>query len=106
MSGFGGPSHQNTTQFIDFRDVPFVSGTTSAVYVADVTHPTQSGTMEIVAGTTVEATVELAGNYTNTIFTVTDDGTGHVKVTDPPGTTVWRQYDGHWERPDRRDCSQ
>ena len=87
VSGFGGPSHQNTAQFIDFRDVPFVSGTTSAVYVADAAHPTQSGTLEILNGTTVEATVELAGNYTNTVFNVTDDGSGGVKVTDPPGVT-------------------
>jgi fibronectin-binding autotransporter adhesin len=87
VSGFGGPSHQNTAQFIDFRDVPFVSGTTSAVYVADPTHPTQSGTLEIVAGTTVEASVELAGNYTNAVFSVTTDGSGGVKVTDPQVTS-------------------
>jgi hypothetical protein len=86
VSGFGGPSHQNKTQFIDFRDVNF-TGTTSAVFVADALHPTQSGTLEIVDGTTVEATVELAGNYTNAVFSVTDDGSGHVKVTDPPTVT-------------------
>ena len=34
---------------------PIHSGTTSAVFVADATHPTQSGTLEIVVGTTVEA---------------------------------------------------
>ena len=86
VSGFGGPSHQNTAQFIDFRSVTF-TGTTSAVYEADAAHPTQSGTLFIEDGGTVEGQVELAGNYTNTVFNVTDDGTGGVKVTDPPGTT-------------------
>ena len=87
VSGFGGPSHQNTAQFIDFRDVPFASGTTSAVFVADATHPTQSGSLEIFVGGTLEGQVELAGNYTNAVFSVTNDGSGGVKVTDPLATT-------------------
>jgi hypothetical protein len=55
--------------------------------VADATHPTQSGSLEIFVGGTLEGQVELAGNYTNAVFSVTDDGSGGVKVTDPLATT-------------------
>ena len=87
VSGFGGVSGQNTTQFIDFNKVSFASGLTSAVYTPDAAHPTQSGQLKIFVSGHLQAEVELAGNYTHATFSVTNDGSGGVKVTDPPAVT-------------------
>jgi filamentous hemagglutinin len=76
VSGFGGSSHSNHDQFIDFTEVG--SGATVS-YTSAASHA--SGTLMVTSGG-VSATVTLVGTYSSANFSSGTVG-GHVRVTDP-----------------------
>jgi hypothetical protein len=80
VSGFGGVSHTNTSQFIDLESVTFSVGKIGSSYTP--INPS-SGTLTVTSGGTVVAKIAFAGNYVASDFHVTSDGTGHVLVTAP-----------------------
>ena len=87
ISGFGGVSGSNSTQFIDFTAVSSGSGV-SASYVpaASLT----SGTLEVLSGGTIVAEATLVGKYTSaTVFDVASGISGSVEIIDsiPPVVT-------------------
>ena len=80
ISGFGGVSGSNSTQFIDFTAVSSGSGV-SASYVpaASLT----SGTLEVLSGGTIVAEATLVGKYTSaTVFDVASGISGSVEIID------------------------
>jgi hypothetical protein len=85
MQSFAG----NTSQFIDLTDI-----TISSLYPLIYT-PTNaantSGTLTVTDGTH-SAHIKFVGNYTSASFTAVNDGTGGVKITDPP---VIEQHPGN-----------
>jgi hypothetical protein len=76
VSGFGGSSHSNHDQFIDFTAIG--SGATVS-YTSAASHT--SGTLMVTSGG-VSATVTLVGNYSPANFSSSTVG-GHVRITDP-----------------------
>ena len=80
VSGFGGVSHTNTSQFIDLESVTFSAGKIGSSYTPI---NASSGTLTVTSGGTVVAKIAFAGKYVASDFHVTSDGTGHVLITDP-----------------------
>ncbi len=83
VSGFGRGSsaHADHNQFIDFAGIN-ISGASFTYTPANAANT--SGTLTVTDGTH-SASVVLVGNYTSANFSSTDDGHGHVKITDPAG---------------------
>jgi hypothetical protein len=82
VAGFGLPDQ------IDFRDIPFVSGTTTVTWDQLTSGPNASGTLTVADGG-LTATVTLLGQYMAGAppagnFTSASDGHGGTLVTDPP----------------------
>ncbi len=80
ISGFG----STTTQFIDLTSVGFDSSV-SATYTSAASDT--SGTLTVTSGasSTIVAKITLVGSgYSTANFQPIDDGTGHVKIIDPP----------------------
>jgi hypothetical protein len=63
---------------LDLLDIPFVSGTTTAVY----TGTTTSGVLTVTEGANI-ATIHLTGDYLGSTFTVSSSSAGGTKVVDP-----------------------
>lgn len=80
VTGFGSAAGGNSTQFLDFTAINFA--TESFTYTSGNTSNT-SGTLRVTDGTH-SATVTLVGSYTSANFSATDDGSGHLMITDPP----------------------
>ena len=80
VSGFGGDSHTNTSQFIDLELVTFSAGKIGSSYTPV---NASSGTLTVTSGGTVVAKIAFAGQYVASDFHVTSDATGHVLITDP-----------------------
>jgi autotransporter passenger strand-loop-strand repeat protein len=80
VSGFGGVSHTNTSQFIDLESVTFSAGKIGSSYTPI---NASSGTLTVTSGGTVVAKIAFAGEYVASDFHVTSDGAGHVLITDP-----------------------
>ena len=70
---------------IELEDVAY-SAADSAVYQSTNTaKPALGGTLDIMNGSTVVATLKLAGNYSHSTFDLTQDTTtGGTIITDPP----------------------
>ncbi|MEK7751437.1 MAG: hypothetical protein AAB654_05935, partial [Acidobacteriota bacterium] len=66
---------------IDFADIGFMSGSTSATWVSAGVG-TGSGTLTLTSGA-LQASVVLFGNYMNSSFKLATDGTAGTMVTDP-----------------------
>jgi autotransporter passenger strand-loop-strand repeat protein len=79
LSGFG--SGGNTGQFIDLTDVNIWSLHPLSYTPANA--PNTSGTLTIIDGTH-SAHIKFVGTYTSASFTAVNDGTGGVKISDPP----------------------
>jgi autotransporter passenger strand-loop-strand repeat protein len=81
VSGFGvgASAHADHNEFIDFTGIN-ISGASFTYTPANAANT--SGTLTVTDGTH-SASVVLVGNYTSTNFSSTDDGHGHVKITDP-----------------------
>jgi hypothetical protein len=82
VAGFGLPDQ------IDFRDIPFVSGTTTVTWDQLTSGPNASGTLTVADGG-LTATVTLLGQYMAGAppagnFTSASDAHGGTLVTDPP----------------------
>jgi hypothetical protein len=72
---------------IDLKDLAFDSAAT-ATYKANKANPGSGGTLTIADGTTILATLHLAGaDYTGQAFTLANDGGGTL-ITDPPKASV------------------
>jgi hypothetical protein len=74
VAGFGKPDR------LDFRDIAFTSGVTSATWTQT---GTTSGTLAVTRGTET-ATITLLGQYVAGNFHVSSDKHGGTFVTDPP----------------------
>jgi hypothetical protein len=74
VSGFGGVSHHNSSQFIDLINV------TSA---ANVSATFSAGVLRVSSGTTVVAAIHLAGAYVTSNFHIGSGISGSVAITDP-----------------------
>jgi hypothetical protein len=80
ISGFGGSSHANTTQFIDL--VTVTSGASMGVNYVSAAGNT-SGTLIVTSGAMIVAEITLVGTYVTSNFHL-GTGTGRsVKITDP-----------------------
>jgi Ca2+-binding RTX toxin-like protein len=78
ISGF------NLGDSIDLHDISFAAATTTAVYT-----PTSNAEGTLVITDTLSgnhATLDLLGTYVQANFHITDDGSGHTLLTDPPAT--------------------
>jgi autotransporter passenger strand-loop-strand repeat protein len=71
--------------YLDLRDISFISGTTSATFSEAVSNT--SGTLTVSDGTHI-ANLTLLGQYVTAQFHVTNDGHGGTVVTDPPLATA------------------
>ncbi len=81
-SAYGGKVYkfgQDDSQFIDFANIS--AGATVSYTSANAANT--SGTLSVTDGVN-SATVTLVGHYTLANFTAGDDGSGHLKITDPP----------------------
>ena len=67
--------------FLDLRDISFISGTTSASFTEAASNT--SGTLTVSDGTH-SANITLLGQYVAGQFNVASDGHGGAVVTDPP----------------------
>jgi hypothetical protein len=77
--GVGSSAHSDHDQFIDFDAVNFAGAT----FTYTSANPSNtSGTLTVVNGGN-SASVLLVGNYSAGNFTNTNDGGGHIKITDP-----------------------
>jgi autotransporter passenger strand-loop-strand repeat protein len=79
LSGFGAGG--NTNQFIDLTDVNIWSLRPLTYTPANAANT--SGTLTVTDGTHT-AHIKFVGTYTSASFTAVNDGTGGVKITDPP----------------------
>jgi autotransporter passenger strand-loop-strand repeat protein len=77
VAGFGKPDR------LDFRDIGFTSGVTSATWTQNFTN---RGTLAVTSGTET-ADITLLGQYVTADFRVSTDGHGGTFVTDPPAKT-------------------
>jgi hypothetical protein len=90
VAGFGLPDQ------IDFRDIPFVSGTTTVTWDQLTSGANASGTLTVADGG-LTATVTLLGQYMAGAppagnFTSASDGHGGTLVTDPPTSAPTDQH--------------
>jgi autotransporter passenger strand-loop-strand repeat protein len=77
ISGFTVPGN------IELRDIPFISGTTSASFVEAASN--QSGTLTVGNGTASStANITMLGHYVTGNFIISSDGYGGTNVIDPP----------------------
>ena len=74
--------------FLDLRDISFISGTTSATFTEAGSNT--SGTLTVSDGTRI-ANLTLLGQYVTAQFHLTSDGHGGTVVTDPPLTVATEQ---------------
>ena len=74
--------------FLDLRDISFISGTTSATFTEAGSNT--SGTLTVSDGTHI-ANLTLLGQYVTAQFHLTSDGHGGTVVTDPPLTVATEQ---------------
>ena len=79
LSGFGAGG--NASQFIDLTDVNIWSLHPLSYTPANAANT--SGTLTVTDGTR-SAHIKFVGTYTSASFTAVNDGTGGVKITDPP----------------------
>jgi hypothetical protein len=81
VSGFGGTSHANHTQFIDLTAVNYVSGVVTDSYSSTTT---SSGVLTISSGGSIVATIDFAGAYVTSDFHLSggSGGSGTI-ITDP-----------------------
>ena len=79
VSGFGGVSHANHTQFIDLTAVTYSAGAVSETYSGNTT----SGVLTVSSGGTTVAEINLVGTYMTSNFHITSGIGGTVKITDP-----------------------
>ena len=79
VSGFGGANHANHDQFVDLVGVAFNSGQITSSYAS----AGGSGTLTVLSGGQVVASIEFVGNYSAGNFHITAGISGTVKITDP-----------------------
>ena len=76
------------TNHIDLKDVAYDAGDV-ATYTANKANPASGGTLKITDGTTVVATLHLAGtDYTGSTFNLTEDSSGGTIITDPSASSA------------------
>jgi hypothetical protein len=80
MSGFGGTSHANHTQFIDLVSV---TSAASQIAVSYTSVSNSSGTLTVTSGGSTVAEITLSGNYVTSDFHVSAGTGGTVEITDP-----------------------
>ena len=81
VSGFGGVSSTNTSQFMDLVSVTFVSGLMSDSYTAITS---RSGVLTVTSGRTAVAKINLVGSgYTTSGFQLNSAADGSTIITDP-----------------------
>ena len=78
LTGDGNPSSSDQ---IDLKDIAFVPGTTES-YAGN----SSGGVLTVTDAQNHTANISLAGNYTNSTFTLSSDGHGGTTVIDPPVT--------------------
>jgi len=83
VSGFGGTSHTNSSQYIDLTSVTS-AGTITVSYTS--ASGNKSGTLDVLSNSTLVAAIKLIGSYSAGDFHVTAGQGGTVEITDP--TTV------------------
>ena len=79
----GSVSGLTTTTYIDLADLAFVQGQTTATFSANSANPTSGGTLTVSDGTQSD-TINLVGDYTESSWTLSQDGKGDTLVVDPP----------------------
>ena len=82
--------------FLDLRDISFISGTTTKNFVEAGSNT--SGTLTVSDGTHT-ANLALLGQYVTAQFNITSDGHGGTLVTDPPLTVATDQQPPFLTRP-------
>ena len=78
ISGFGGDNHSDKTEYIDLSNIAS-NGDVSLVYSGSLTE----GILTVMSNGTALANLDLVGNYTQSNFVLSADGTGGVLITDP-----------------------
>ena len=80
VSGFGGVSHANHTQFIDLTSVTYTAGETVS-YSANGSNT--GGVLTVSSGGTAVAEITLVGTYKTSNFHISSGISGTVEITDP-----------------------
>jgi hypothetical protein len=83
----GSVSGLTTTTYIDLADLAWVQGQTTATFSANIANPTSGGTLTVSDGTHSD-TINLAGDYTQSGWTLSQDSNGNTLVVDPPLSSV------------------
>jgi 20S proteasome alpha/beta subunit len=76
-----GDGNLSSSDQIDLKDIAFVPGTTES-YAGN----SSGGVLTVTDAQNHTANISLAGNYTNSTFTLSSDGHGGTTVVDPPVT--------------------
>ena len=79
ISNLTGNGNLSSSDQIDLKDISFGSGTTVS-YAGNAS----GGTLTVTDAQNDTANLKLAGNYTNSTFTLSSDGNGGTTVVDPP----------------------
>jgi hypothetical protein len=80
ISGFGGLTHTNSSQFIDL-----VSVTSAGVITSRYVPGNSSGTLFVSSGAHLVAAIKFSGSYSAANFQITSGISGTVEITDPTG---------------------
>jgi hypothetical protein len=75
VTGFG----SNNDQFIDFVNI-----NSSGATVSYTSSTSNSGVLKVTSGGHTLASIHMVGHYTTADFHPSNDGTGHLEITDPP----------------------
>jgi autotransporter passenger strand-loop-strand repeat protein len=75
VTGFG----SNSNQFIDFTHINSAGAT-----IGYTSKSSNSGVLTVTSGGHIVASVSMVGHYTTPDFTPSNDGSGHLEITDPP----------------------
>jgi autotransporter passenger strand-loop-strand repeat protein len=75
VSGFG----SNNSQFIDFTHINSAGAT-----VAYTSNSSNSGVLKVTSGGHTVASINMVGHYTTANLHPSNDGSGHLQITDPP----------------------
>jgi hypothetical protein len=81
VAGFSGNGNPSASDIIDLKDIAFGPGTTAS-YAGNA----NGGILTVSDAQHDVASISLVGNYENSTFSVSSDGSGGSSVVDPPAT--------------------
>ena len=79
----GTVSGLTTTTYVDFADLPWTQGQMTETFTPNSGSPTSGGKLTVSDGTQSD-TINLAGDYTQSTWTLSQDSKGDTLVVDPP----------------------